>query len=103
MRIALFATAALAGCGLSAAPTPTTRTPVAGESPLAEIFARVAADSGVPADVLAAVSWNETRFHFATPTADSHAFETGLMALTETGPRDLHRGALLAGVTEQAV
>jgi uncharacterized protein (TIGR03382 family) len=103
MRIALFATAALAGCGLSAAPTQTTRTPVAGDSPLAEIFARVAADSGVPADVLAAVSWNETRFHFGTPTADSHAFETGLMALTESGPRDLHRGALLAGVTEQAV
>ncbi|HEY5947541.1 MAG TPA: N-acetylmuramoyl-L-alanine amidase [Kofleriaceae bacterium] len=103
MRIALFATAALAGCGLSSAPTQTSRTQVAGDSPLAEIFARVSADTGVPADVLAAVSWNETRFHFATPAPDSHAFETGLMALTEAGPRDLHRGALLAGVREDAV
>jgi uncharacterized protein (TIGR03382 family) len=103
MRIALFATAALVGCGLSSAPTPSTRTPVAGNSPLADIFTRVSADTGVPADVLAAVSWNETRFHFASPAPDSHAFETGLMALTETGPRDLHRGALLAGVSEAAV
>lgn len=104
MRIALCATAALVGCGLSPTPSETARTPVAGESPLAEIFARVSADTGVPADVLAAVSWSETRFHFATPAGpDSHAFETGLMALTESGPRDLHRGALLAGVSEEAV
>ena len=104
MRIALFATAALAGCGITAAPAPASRTPVAGDSPLAEIFARVAADTGVPADVLAAVSWNETRFHFATPGGpDSHAFETGYLALAESGPRDLHRAARLAGVTEAAV
>ncbi len=104
MRIALFATAALAGCGITAAPSPTSRTPVAGDSPLAEIFARVGADTGVPADVLAAVSWNETRFSFATPGGpDSHAFETGMMALAESGPRDLHRGAMLAGVSEDAV
>jgi hypothetical protein len=103
MRIALLATAALAGCGLSPTPTQTTRTPVAGDSPLADIFARVAADTGVPADVLAAISWSETRFHFARPAAASHAFETGLLALTESGPRDLHRGAMLAGVTEDAV
>jgi uncharacterized protein (TIGR03382 family) len=103
MRIALFATAALAACGLSSAPTPTTRTAVAGDSPLADMFARVATDTGVPADVLAAVSWNETRFHFASPAPDSHAFETGLMALAESGPRDLRRGAMLAGVTEAAV
>lgn len=104
MRIALFAAAALAGCAVSPAPSQTSRTAVAGDSPLAEIFARVAADTGVPADVLAAVSWNETRFHFATPGGPhSHAFETGLMALTDGGPRDLHRGALLAGVTEEAV
>lgn len=103
MRHTLLATAALVGCGLSPTPTQSSRTIVAGDSPLAEIFARVSADTGVPADVLAAVSWNETRFHFATPAPNSHAFETGLMALTETGPRDLHRGALLAGVSEDAV
>ncbi len=104
MRTALCATAALVGCGLSPSQPETSRTPVAGESPLAEIFARVGADTGVPADVLAAVSWNETRFHFATPGGPgSHAFETGPMALAESGPRDLHRGAMLAGVTEHAV
>ncbi|HEY5924938.1 MAG TPA: N-acetylmuramoyl-L-alanine amidase [Kofleriaceae bacterium] len=104
MRIALFATAALVGCGLSPAEAPVERTPVAGSSPLADIFTRVSLDTGVPADVLAAVSWNETRFHFATPGGEhSHAFETGLMALTESGPRDLHRGAMLAGVSEHTV
>src|SRR5512145_3326439 len=103
MRIVLFAVA-LAGCAVSPSPTQQARTPVAGDSPLAEIFARVSADTGVPADVLAAVSWNETRFSFATPAGPhSHAFETGLMALTESGPRDLHRGAMLAGVSEDAV
>src|SRR5688572_14937774 len=104
MRTALFAAAALAGCAVSGAPTQTSRTPVAGDSPLAEVFSRVARDTGVPADVLAAVSWSETRFHFATPGGEhSHAFETGLMALTDDGPRDLHRGAMLAGVSEEAV
>ena len=104
MRTALFAAAALAGCAVSGAPTQTSRTPVAGDSPLAEIFSRVARETGVPADVLAAVSWNETRFHFATPGGEhSHAFETGLMALTDGGARDLHRGAMLAGVSEEAV
>jgi hypothetical protein len=117
MRIALFATAALVGCCLSSTPAPTSRTPVAGDSPLAAMFVRVAADTGVPADVLAAVSWNETRFHFATPGgSDSHAFQSGLMALIDAGaqpgatlgplgplgPRDLHRGAQLAGVTDDA-
>jgi hypothetical protein len=108
MRHALFA-AALFGCGLTPAPPETSRTQVGGDSPLAEVFVRVSTDTGVPADVLAAVSWNETRFHFASPAGaassmhDSHAFETGLMALTESGPRDLHRGALLAGVSEAAV
>ncbi len=104
MRIALFAAAALAGCAVSGSPTEASRTPVAGDSPLADIFVRVGADTGVPADVLAAVSWNETRFHFVTPAGPhSHAFETGPMALTESGPRDLHRGAHLAGVSEDAV
>lgn len=83
---------------MSSATTTAQRTEVAADSPLAEIFARVAADTGVPADELAAVSWNETRFHFASPAPGSHAFQTGLLALTESGPRDLHRGAALAGV-----
>jgi uncharacterized protein (TIGR03382 family) len=103
MRFGLYA-AVLAGCAVSPSAAHRDRTPVAGDSPLAEIFARVSADTGVPADVLAAVSYNETRLSFATPGgAHSHAFETGLMALTESGPRDLHRGAMLAGVSEDSV
>jgi uncharacterized protein (TIGR03382 family) len=93
MRAALWL--ALTGCAMSTTTTTTAqRTPVAGDSPLAEIFARVGADTGVPADELAAVSWNETRFHFAD------GLQTGLLGLM---PRDVARGAALAGVTEQAV
>lgn len=91
MRAALWL--ALTGCAMSSTTT-AQRTPVAGDSPLAEIFARVGADTGVPADELAAVSWNETRFHFAD------ALQTGLLGLM---PRDVARGAALAGVTEDAV
>ena len=39
------------------------RVAVGGDSPLAAVFTRVGADTGVPADLLAAVSWIETRFH----------------------------------------
>lgn len=92
------------GCAVPTTPTPPARVPVAGDSPLIDVFTRVAADSGVPADLLAAVSWNETRFLFAHPEPDSHAFEYGPLALTDGvgGPRDLQRGAALAGVTDEA-
>jgi hypothetical protein len=91
------------GCAAPTTTTESVRIPLAGDSPLTDIFTRVASDFGVPADLLAAVSWNETRFQFANPAPDSHAFEYGPLALTEVpGPRDLHRGAVLAGVGEDA-
>ena len=59
----------------------------------------------MPADLLAAVSWNETRFSFVHPDAhDAHSVAIGPLALVDapTSPRDLHRGASLAGVTDVA-
>lgn len=102
MRTGLFVFALAAGCAAPSTPVQTSRIAVAGDSPLAEMFTRVARDSGVPADLLAAVAWNETRFHFSRPEPDSHAFQYGPMALTDGGPRDLQRGAMLAGVTDEA-
>lgn len=105
MRMGLLFSAAgllFSGCTRPESQTQTPRIAVGGDSPLTEIFGRVSADSGVPADLLAAISWNETRFHFAHPEPDSHAFQYGPMALTEGGPRDLVRGARLAGVSEEA-
>lgn len=100
----------VASCAVPSTPTPSSRIPVGGDSELAAIFSRVAADTNVPADLLAAVSWTETRFAFVHPDAhDSHSFATGPLALIDasithaTGsPRDLHRGASLAGVTDDA-
>jgi len=66
------------------------------------MFTRVANDTGVPADLLAAVSWTETRWTFVVPSVESHAMQYGLLALTDGGARDLHRGASLAGVTDDA-
>ena len=65
------------------------------------MFTRVANETGVPADVLAAVSYVETRLSFAT---GSDVHQVGPLALTDgvSGPRDLHRGASLAGVTDEA-
>jgi uncharacterized protein (TIGR03382 family) len=40
--------------------------PVGGDSPLAALFVRAAADAGIPADELAAASWVRTRFQYAT-------------------------------------
>ncbi len=89
-------------CAAPATSTDSARVLVGGDSPLTEIFSRVARDTGVPADLLAAGSWSETRFHFVHPSPDSHAFQYGLLALTDGGPRDLSRGARLAGVTDEA-
>jgi len=106
MRMGLLFSAAgllFSGCTTSESQTQTPRIAVGGDSPLTEIFARVSADTGVPANLLATISWNETRFHFVHPEPNSHAFQYGLLGLTEGGPRDLVRGARLAGVTEEAV
>jgi len=105
MRMGLLFSAAgllFSGCTASESQTQTPRIAVAGDSPLTEIFARVSADTGVPANLLATISWNETRFHFSHPEPDSHAFHYGLVGRTEGGPRVLVRGAHLAGVSDEA-
>jgi N-acetyl-anhydromuramyl-L-alanine amidase AmpD len=103
MRTALIISAALAGCAVPASgPSQQSRTAVGGESPLATLFTRVAKDSGVPADLLATVSYVETRLSFVS---DSDKHQVGPLALTDgvaNSPRDLHRGASLAGVTDEA-
>src|SRR5215207_7283476 len=98
MSKALIASAALMGCAVPAAgPSNEARAKLGGDSPLVSIFTRVADDTGVPPDLLAAVSYTQTRWSFVKPEPDSHAFETGPMALTE---RELHLAASLAGVTD---
>jgi hypothetical protein len=64
---ALIGSAALVAC---AAPSesPSYTAKLGGDSPLVGVFNRVAADTGVPADLLAAVSYTQTRWSFATPT-----------------------------------
>src|SRR5438045_3807966 len=103
MRTALIISAALAGCAVPASgPSQQARTTLGGDSSLATLFTRVAKDTGVPADVLAATSYVETRLSFAS---GSDAHQVGPLALTDGidgSPRDLHRGASLAGVTDEA-
>ncbi len=98
----------VAGCAIPGGSPQVSRTPVGGDSELVSIFRRVSADTGVPSDLLAAVSWNETRFTFVHPDAhEAHSVTVGPLALVDVdvagaSPRDLHRGALLAGVTDDA-
>jgi N-acetyl-anhydromuramyl-L-alanine amidase AmpD len=102
MRTALIISAALAGCAVPAdGPSQATRSTLGGESSRATLFTRVANETGVPADVLAAVSYVETRLSFAN---GSDVHQVGPLAITDgiAGPRDLHRGASLAGVTNEA-
>jgi hypothetical protein len=84
------------------------RVAVGGESPLVPAFLRAGADTGVPAELLAAMSYVETRFRFVGQYApeghDDHGVPAiGLMALSEGGPRDIARAAALAGLDEALV
>src|ERR1041385_1643532 len=99
MRTAPIALAALAGCAVPAtSPSHESRTTLGGDSSLATLFTRVAKDTGVPADLLAAVSYVETRLTFVR-TSDAH--QIGPLALTDGidgSHRDLPAGATLGGV-----
>ncbi|MEP6859732.1 MAG: peptidoglycan recognition family protein [Deltaproteobacteria bacterium] len=53
------------GCAVDRS-APANVVPVGGDSPLAALFVRAAADAGIPADELAAASWARTRFQYAT-------------------------------------
>ena len=80
--------------------------PVGGDSELAAIFDDVARERGVPAPILAAAAYTQTRLAMIVPDDDGHGhgpMAWGLFALTDNaGPeRDVLRGAALAGVDPQ--
>ena len=71
-----------------------------GTSHLVGMFQRVGAETGVPPELLATVSYVETRLRFVQSMgAGEHAPHLGLLGLS---PEDLALGAQLAGVTDQA-
>lgn len=63
--IACVGCAVGAGCGVDRS-VPASTVAVGGDSPLAALFVRAAADQGIPADELAAATWVRTRFQYAT-------------------------------------
>src|SRR5690242_11438907 len=95
-----FATVLLAACTARTPTDDVRRVPVGGDSPLVPVFERVAAETGVPADLLATVSFVETRFSFVHAAPGEHsAGAIGLLGLPEPLLRE---GAKLAGVTDAA-
>ena len=75
-----------------------------GDSALVDLFREAESLTGVPATLLAAVSYGETRLRFVDSSDGAHgAVVVGLMALSDRGARDAARGADLAGVSEEAV
>ena len=109
---ALALAALLGGCDSpEVRPVETARAPLGGDSALVAIFEDAAAEHGVPAELLATISYTETRLRFAGAyrAADgehpghTHAGAIGLLALTEGAPRDVARAAALAGLDEARV
>ncbi|HEU5058239.1 MAG TPA: N-acetylmuramoyl-L-alanine amidase, partial [Kofleriaceae bacterium] len=75
-----------------------------GESALVDLFREASSVTGVPASIIAAVSYGETRLRFVDSDDHAHgAPAIGLMALSQGGVRDAARAAELAGVSEAAV
>ncbi len=93
-----------AACVSPPAPSTGARMPVGGDSPLVAMFGRVAADSGVPAELLATLAHVETRFRLPSATDHDHDHDhgAGAVGLLGLSPTDLARGARLAGVTDEA-
>ncbi len=90
----LLAGACVAPLSDSGAP----RVPVGGTSSLAGMFSRVGSEMGVPPELLASLSYVETRLQFVNATEHNRT-TVGLLGLS---PGDLARGASLAGVTDAA-
>ncbi|MFE8600597.1 golvesin C-terminal-like domain-containing protein [Archangium violaceum] len=107
----LAAALALAACGPQEQ-EPTTQTPAVAEDvrpeadrtpyPLDAAFAKAGADFGVPADLLKAISYTETRWEMVQGHEEFAGMPAayGLMALRG---EKLSEGARLAGVSEEAV
>jgi N-acetyl-anhydromuramyl-L-alanine amidase AmpD len=109
----LAAALALAACGPQETPPSTpavtedSRTPAQREAertpyPLDAAFAKAGADFGVPADLLKAISYTETRWEMVEGQVEFEGMSAayGLMALRG---EKLSEGARLAGVSEEAV
>ena len=96
--LAGFAVAFGAGACTTQIDPPTPRITVGGSSPLVEMFTRVGAESGLPPELLAVLSYVETRLRLVD-SSEHGATTIGLFGLS--GP-ELARGARLAGVTEDA-
>lgn len=71
---------------------------VGGSSHLVDVFAQVAAETNVPVELLAALSYVETRFRFV----DSEEHGASAIGLFGLPAADLAQGARLAGVTDGA-
>lgn len=91
----------LAGCLAPSAEPPAPRVALGGDSPLVAAFERVAYDTGIPAELLAALSYAETRFVVLAPDA-AHVHGTASYGVLGLSAADLADGALLAGVTDEA-
>ncbi len=97
--------ALVTGCAQDGADDPAplyTGDGLGGDSALVPLFREAEAVTGVPASVLAAVSYSETRLRFVDASGHG-APVVGLMALSEGGVRDWAHAAELAGVDADAV
>src|SRR5262245_26950214 len=72
-----------------------------GDSAVGAAFERAASESLVPAPLLIAMSYEDTRFvaPAATPSHDGAPIRYGIMGLTDGRVRDVARAAALTGVT----
>lgn len=101
----------IAGCQAPAGPDAArTDNALGGDSELLELFFEAERTHAVPAEILATISYVETRLRFVGAYDDGteknghgHAGAVGLMALSEGGPRDLVRAAALTGLPESDV
>lgn len=79
------------------AETAVPRTALAGDSPLVAAFTRAAAETGVPAELLAAIAHVNTRMRVVD---GAHAHGEVALGILGLPPADLARGAMLAGILD---
>lgn len=87
---------ALTGCVAPLSDREDPRVAVAG--PASAAFVQVGAETGVPAELLAALSYVETRMQIV----DAHAHGRDALGILGLSPDDLRHGAQLAGVSDLA-
>src|SRR5947207_13251742 len=87
---------ALTGCVAPLSDKDQPRIAVAG--PSSSAYVQVGAETGVPAELLAALAYVETRMQIV----DAHAHGRDALGILGMTPDDLARGAPLAGVSDVA-